>query len=149
MVFARTHLEINARQGEAVEVQVTLTCAHLDQEIGRHLVVEANVPLVAGATTEADALTLPLLDAQLAIVTVNFVEHPGLPVGDVVGEVCLHKRVCAAAHAELAGSYHEVRTHGLRVFGLGRSGFVPHLADLLPLRSARSQKEYRSYQQYG
>src|SRR5687767_14406230 len=48
------HLESQPRQRKTIQVQSTLPCAHLYTEVGRHLVVEAHIPLVAGVATQAD-----------------------------------------------------------------------------------------------
>src|SRR5215212_10226375 len=57
--LARTHLKIYSLKGEAVQIQVALSRADLHHEIGRYLVVQANVPLVARFRAEVGALGLP------------------------------------------------------------------------------------------
>src|ERR687890_1537839 len=48
--LASSHPNVDSRQGEAVQIQVTLSRAQPDHEIGGHLVVHADVPLVTCAT---------------------------------------------------------------------------------------------------
>jgi len=80
----RSNFEVEARQGEAVQVQVALPGAHLHDEIRRHLVVEAQVPLVARIAAEAAAPAAALLYGQLALLAAHLVAYLRLPVGHVV-----------------------------------------------------------------
>src|SRR5829696_10076503 len=76
-----SHLEVEPRQGKAVQIQVALPCAHLHHEIGGYRVVEAQVPLVSDIAAEADALAATaLLDAQFARITTHVVADLWFPV---------------------------------------------------------------------
>src|SRR5829696_4991555 len=128
------HGEVQPRQVEAIQVQVALPGAHLHAEVDRHLVVEAQVPLVARVAAEADALAAALFDAQLAGVAAHLVVHLGLPRGDVVGEVALHQRVGPAGHVELAGAHPQLGADGLSVLQIHRPRLALQFAH--PLRPA-------------
>src|SRR5215208_6011261 len=78
--LACSHLKINSPQGEAVQIQIALSRAHLHHEIGWHFVVQADVPLVTCVTTEAGALGASLLHHKLTLLTANVVAHFWLPV---------------------------------------------------------------------
>src|SRR3712207_1287798 len=77
----RPHLEIQPPQRQAVQVQVTLPCAHLHDEIGGHFVVEANVPLVAGVSAEVDAPAASLPHDKLARLAAHLVRSEERRVG--------------------------------------------------------------------
>src|SRR5918998_1256145 len=147
----RPHLEVEARQSEAVKVQIALPGAHLDDEIRRHLVVEAQVPLVARAAAEAAIIAAALLHAKVAVLAAHVVIYLRLPVAHVVGELALHERVGRSAHLQLSGAHRQVRAHGLGVLRLDRARLVPHLPDALALtlRPARTQKNRGNHQQHG
>src|SRR5215212_3102065 len=69
--LACPHLKINSLQGKAVQIKITLSCAHLHHEIGGHFVVETNVPLVTAVCVEVDALGASLLHDELALITAH------------------------------------------------------------------------------
>src|SRR5829696_2975875 len=130
----------------AVQIQITLSCSHLHHEIGWHFVVEADVPLVACITTETGALVgTPLFHDKLALITTHVVAHLGLPLRDVVGEICLHELVCAAGDVQLSCTHLQIGSDSLGVLRLDRFGLALHLSDLLPssagLRPASSGEE--------
>src|ERR671920_58830 len=129
--LASPHLKVDSRQGEAVQIQITLPRSHLNHELGGHFVVHADVPLVACATTEVAAIGATLLHDKLALLTAHAVAHLGLPLRDVVGEVALHKLVCATGDVQLSSTHLQLRADGVGVLEIDRFRLFLHLSDLL------------------